>query len=75
MDTDRAQAISGARALKYGSGTNEPSARPVLVADGVSLQQAGRRAAILGQGSRLGVGPLMPGVSVEAAPSWSWMVS
>src|SRR5512132_57764 len=38
----------------------------ILVADGVSLEQAGRLAAILAQGPRLGVGALLPGTTVEA---------
>jgi hypothetical protein len=44
---------------------DDPLAALVLVADGVSLGQAGRLAAILAQGSRLGVGALLPGTSVE----------
>ena len=37
----------------------------MLVADGVSLEQAGRLAAILAQGPRLGVGALLPGTAVD----------
>jgi DNA-binding SARP family transcriptional activator len=36
-----------------------------MVADGVSLEQAGRLAAILAQGPRLGVGMLLPGAVVD----------
>jgi LysM domain len=45
---------------------DDPLPALILVADGVSLEQAGRLAAILAQGPRLGVGALLPGTSVEA---------
>ncbi len=45
---------------------DDPLPALVLVADGVSLEQAGRLAAILAQGPRLGVGALLPGTTVEA---------
>jgi DNA-binding SARP family transcriptional activator len=44
---------------------DDPLPALVLVADAVSLEQAGRLAAILAQGPRLGVGALLPGASVE----------
>jgi DNA-binding SARP family transcriptional activator len=44
---------------------DDPLPALVLVADGVSLEQAGRLAAILAQGPRLGVGALLPGAVVE----------
>jgi hypothetical protein len=44
---------------------DDPLPALVLVADSVSLDQAGRLAAILAQGPRLGVGALLPGASVE----------
>jgi DNA-binding SARP family transcriptional activator len=43
---------------------DDPLPALVLVADGVSLEQAGRLAAILAQGPRLGVGALLPGTVV-----------
>ena len=45
---------------------DDPLPALVLVADSVSLEQAGRLSAILAQGPRLGVGTLLPGSSVEA---------
>ena len=51
---------------------DDPLPALVLVADGVSLEQAGRLAAILAQGPRLGVGALLPGTPSKAAPSWCW---
>jgi DNA-binding SARP family transcriptional activator len=45
---------------------DDPLPALILVADGVSLEQAGRLAAILAQGPRLGVGALLAGTSVEA---------
>jgi DNA-binding SARP family transcriptional activator len=45
---------------------DDPLPALVLVADGVSLEQAGRLAAILAQGPRLGVGALLPGTAVDA---------
>jgi DNA-binding SARP family transcriptional activator len=45
---------------------DDPLPALILVADGVSLEQAGRLAAILAQGPRLGVGALLPGTTVEA---------
>ena len=45
---------------------DDPLPALVLVADGVSLEQAGRLAAILAQGPRLGVGALLPGTTVDA---------
>jgi DNA-binding SARP family transcriptional activator len=44
---------------------DDPLPALVLVADGVSLEQAGRLAAILAQGPRLGVGALLPGSAVD----------
>jgi hypothetical protein len=44
---------------------DDPLPALVLVADSVSLEQAGRLAAILAQGPRLGVGALLPGASAE----------
>jgi len=44
---------------------DDPLPALVLVADGVSLEQAGRLSAILAQGPRLGVGALLPGVTVD----------
>jgi DNA-binding SARP family transcriptional activator len=44
---------------------DDPLPALVLVADGVSLEQAGRLAAILAQGPRLGVGALLPGAVVD----------
>ena len=44
---------------------DDPLPALVLVADGVSLEQAGRLAAILAQGARLGVGALLPGTAVD----------
>jgi DNA-binding SARP family transcriptional activator len=44
---------------------DDPLPALVLVADGVSLEQAGRLAAILAQGPRLGVGALLPGTAVD----------
>jgi DNA-binding SARP family transcriptional activator len=44
---------------------DDPLPALVLVVDGVSLEQAGRLSAILAQGSRLGVGALLPGASLE----------
>jgi DNA-binding SARP family transcriptional activator len=44
---------------------DDPLPALVLVADRVSLEQAGRLAAILAQGSRLGVGALLPGSAVD----------
>jgi DNA-binding SARP family transcriptional activator len=44
---------------------DDPLPALVLVAAGVSLEQAGRLAAILAQGPRLGVGALLPGVAVD----------
>jgi DNA-binding SARP family transcriptional activator len=44
---------------------DDPLPALVLVADGVSLEQAGRLAAILAQGPRLGVGALLPGAAVD----------
>jgi DNA-binding SARP family transcriptional activator len=44
---------------------DDPLPALVLVADGVSLEQAGRLAAILTQGPRLGVGALLPSVAVD----------
>jgi hypothetical protein len=46
---------------------DDPVPALVLVADGVSLEQAGRLAAILAQGPRLGVGALLPGPAVDGA--------
>ena len=51
---------------------DDPLPALVLVADGVSLEQAGRLAAILAQGPRLGVGALLPAPPSTAAPSWCW---
>jgi DNA-binding SARP family transcriptional activator len=45
---------------------DDPLPALILVADGISLEQAGRLAAILAQGPRLGVGALVAGSSVEA---------
>jgi hypothetical protein len=45
---------------------DDPLPALVLVADGISLEQAGRLAAILAQGPRLGVGALLPGTSPVA---------
>jgi hypothetical protein len=45
---------------------DDPLPALILVADGVSLEQAGRLAAILAQGPQLGVGALLPGTTVEA---------
>jgi DNA-binding SARP family transcriptional activator len=45
---------------------DDPLPALVLVADGVSLEQAGRLSAILAQGPRLGVGALLPGAAVDA---------
>ena len=47
---------------------DDPLPALVLIADGVSLEQAGRLATSLAQGPRLGVGALLPGVWVEAGP-------
>ena len=47
---------------------DDPLPALVLVADGVSLEQAGRLAAILAQGPRLGVGALLPLVSLVHRP-------
>jgi DNA-binding SARP family transcriptional activator len=44
---------------------DDPLPALVLVADGVSLEQAGRLAAILDQGARLSVGALLPGTAVD----------
>jgi hypothetical protein len=44
---------------------DDPLPALVLVADGVSLGQAGRLTAILAQGPHLGVGALLPGTSVD----------
>jgi len=44
---------------------DDPLPALVLVADGVSLEQAGRMAAILAQGPRLGVGALLAGAAVD----------
>jgi hypothetical protein len=44
---------------------DDPLPALVLVADGVSLEQAGRLSAILAQGPRLGVGALLPGAVVD----------
>jgi DNA-binding SARP family transcriptional activator len=44
---------------------DDPLPALVLVADGVSLEQAGRLAAILAQGPQLGVGALLPGTVVD----------
>jgi DNA-binding SARP family transcriptional activator len=44
---------------------DDPLPALVLVADGVSLEQAGRLAAILAQGARLGVGALLPGTAID----------
>lgn len=44
---------------------DDPLPALVLVADGVSLEQAGRLSAILAQGPRLGVGALLPGAAVD----------
>ena len=44
---------------------DDPLPALVLVADGVSLEQAGRLAAILAQGPRLGVGALLPGTTLD----------
>jgi DNA-binding SARP family transcriptional activator len=44
---------------------DDPLPALVLIADGVSLEQAGRLAAILAQGRRLGVGALLPGTVVD----------
>jgi hypothetical protein len=44
---------------------DDPLPALVLVADGVSLEQAGRLAPILAQGPRLGVGALLPGTAVD----------
>jgi DNA-binding SARP family transcriptional activator len=44
---------------------DDPLPALVMVADGVSLEQAGRLAAILAQGPRLGVGALLPGTAVD----------
>ena len=44
---------------------DDPLPALVLVADGVSLEQAGRLAAILAQGPRLGVGALLPGSAID----------
>jgi DNA-binding SARP family transcriptional activator len=44
---------------------DDPLPALLLVVDGVSLAQAGRLAAILAQGPRLGVGALLPGTAVE----------
>jgi hypothetical protein len=45
---------------------DDPLPALILVADGVSLEQAGRLVAILAQGPQLGVGALLPGTTVEA---------
>jgi DNA-binding SARP family transcriptional activator len=45
---------------------DDPLPALVMVADGVSLEQAGRLSAILAQGPRLGVGALLPGTSLQA---------
>lgn len=45
---------------------DDPLPALVLVADGVTLEQAGRLTAILGQGPRLGVGALLAGTAVDA---------
>ena len=45
---------------------DDPLPALVLVADGVSLEQAGRLSAILAQGPRLGVGALLPGAAVDS---------
>jgi DNA-binding SARP family transcriptional activator len=44
---------------------DDPLPALVMVADGVSLEQAGRLAAILTQGPRLGVGALLPGTTID----------
>jgi DNA-binding SARP family transcriptional activator len=44
---------------------DDPLPALVMVADGVSLEQAGRLSAILAQGPRLGVGALLPGTTAE----------
>jgi DNA-binding SARP family transcriptional activator len=44
---------------------DDPLPALVLVADGASLELAGRLAAILAQGPRLGVGALLPGTVVD----------
>jgi DNA-binding SARP family transcriptional activator len=44
---------------------DDPLPALVLVADGVSLEQAGQLSAILAQGPRLGVGALLPGTTVD----------
>jgi hypothetical protein len=45
---------------------DDPLPALVMVADRVSLEQAGRLAAILAQGPRLGMGALLPGAVVDA---------
>jgi DNA-binding SARP family transcriptional activator len=52
-------------ATHRGQHPDDPLPALVLVADGVSLEQAGRLAAILAQGPRLGVGALLPGSAVD----------
>jgi DNA-binding SARP family transcriptional activator len=47
---------------------DDPLPALVLVADNVSLEEAGRLAAILTQGPRLGVGALLAGSTVEPGP-------
>jgi DNA-binding SARP family transcriptional activator len=44
---------------------DDPLPALVMVVDGVSLEQAGRLAAILAQGPRLGVGALLPGTTID----------
>jgi DNA-binding SARP family transcriptional activator len=52
-------------ATHRGQHPDDPLPALVLVADGVSLEQAGRLAAILAQGPRLGVGALLPGSAAD----------